>query len=168
MTARKTFQSMCEEGEGQEAIGRVTRIYRGFQNAEGQEAIGRGREVGEVKSEGRGGFRDLRVWQRAKVLAVAVYKLTEEGKLAKDFGLRDQMQRAAVSICSNIAEGDERGSDRDSVRFFYIAKGSPAELITQLEIARDIEFIRDQQLQPLEDECIQIGNMLGALIKARS
>ena len=71
-------------------------------------------------------------------------------------------------VCSNIAEGDERGSDRDSVRFFYIAKGSLAELITQLEIARDIEFISDQQLQPLEDECIQIGNMLGALIKARS
>ena len=121
-----------------------------------------------MKSEGRGRFRDLRVWQRAKVLAVAVYRLTEEGKLAKDFGLRDQMQRAAVSVCSNIAEGDERGSDRDSVRFFYIAKGSLAELITQLEIARDIEFISDQQLQPLEDECIQIGNMLGALIKARS
>ena len=140
---------MCEEGEG-------------------QEAIGKGREVGEVKSEGRGGFRDLRVWQRAKILAVAIYKVTEEGRLAKDFGLRDQMQRAAVSVCSNIAEGDERGSDRDSVRFFYIAKGSLAELITQLEIARDIEFISDQQLQPLEDECIQIGNMLGALIKARS
>ena len=97
-----------------------------------------------MKSEGRGGFRDLRVWQRAKVLAAAVYKLTEEGKLAKDFGLRDQMQRAAVSVCSNIAEGDERGSDRDSVRFFYSAKGSLAELITQLEIARDIEFISDQ------------------------
>ena len=75
-----------------------------------------------MKSEGRGGFRDLRVWQRAKVLAVSVYRLTEEGRLAKDFGLRDQMQRAAVSVCSNIAEGDERGSDRDSVRFFTLPK----------------------------------------------
>lgn len=53
-------------------------------------------------------------------------------------------------------EGDERGSDRESMRFFYIAKGSLAELITQLELARDIEFISDQQLHPLEDECIQI------------
>ena len=87
---------------------------------------------------GEEGYRGLRVWQRAKELAVIIYKLTSTGPLSRDFGLRDQMRRAAVSIASNIAEGDERDTNKDSVRFLYMAKGSLAELRTQLEIARDI------------------------------
>lgn len=66
----------------------------------------------------KGGFKQLVVWKRAKNLAVLVYKVTGQGEIARDFGLRDQMRRAAVSVCSNIAEGDERNTDKDSVRFF--------------------------------------------------
>jgi four helix bundle protein len=84
------------------------------------------------------GYRELRSWQAAKELAVLVYQATESGPLTRDFGLRDQIRRSAVSVPSNIAEGDERDSNRDSVRFLFIAKGPLAELRTQLEIARDI------------------------------
>jgi len=116
---------------------------------------------------GKGGFKDLRVWQRSKELAVAVYKATEEGPLARDFGLRDQMRRASVSVCSNIAEGDERDTDKDAVRFFYMAKGSLAELITHLEIAGEIGYLDSDTKLNFEEYCREIGKMLGALIKVR-
>jgi four helix bundle protein len=73
-------------------------------------------------------------------LAVSVYKLTVDGVVARDFGLVDQLRRSAISVPSNIAEGDERDTNRDCVRFLYIAKGSLAELITQLEIAHLVGY----------------------------
>ena len=69
-------------------------------------------------------FEDIEAWQRARQLAKAVYVVTSEGKFARDFGLRDQIQRAAVSVMSNIAEGFERGVDVEFRRFLAIAKGS--------------------------------------------
>ncbi len=116
---------------------------------------------------GKGGFKDLRVWQRSKDLAVAIYKTTEEGSLARDFGLRNQMRQASVSVCSNVAEGDERNTDKDAVRFFYMAKGSLAELMTQLEIAGEVGYLDSDNMVHFEGECREIGKMLGALIKAR-
>lgn len=115
-----------------------------------------------------GGFRDLKVWQRSKELAVIIYKQTQKGIFNRDYGLKDQIRRAAVSIPSNIAEGDERGSNKDAIRFFYIAKGSLAELQTQLEIAYEIQYLDKQTLIDLEGKCQIVGKMLGSLIKARS
>ena len=114
------------------------------------------------------GFRELVVWQKSKALAVATYKLTSQGAFARDFGLRDQIRRAAVSVPSNIAEGDERDTNKDSVRFLYIAKGSLAELITQLEIAKEIGYLTESELAIFDGKCSEIGKMLGSLIKARS
>ena len=117
---------------------------------------------------GKRGFRDLKVWQRAKGLAVDIYALVKRSpELAKDFGLRDQVQRAAVSVCSNIAEGDERDTDKDAVRFFYIAKGSVAELITQLEIAKDAKLIEPTLADALINDSEEVGAMLGGLINSR-
>jgi len=113
------------------------------------------------------GFKELIVWQRAKALAVDIYKLTVAGRITRDFGLVDQIRRSAVSVPSNIAEGDERGSDRESIRFFYISKGSLAELITQLEIAKDVGHLTANDVEPLSERCAEIGRLLGALIKAR-
>lgn len=87
--------------------------------------------------------------------------------MARDFGLRDQMRRASVSVCSNVAEGDERNTDKDAVRFFYMAKGSLAELITQLEIAGEVGYLDSDTMIHFEEDCGEIGKMLGALIKAR-
>lgn len=116
---------------------------------------------------GKEGFEKLEVWHDAKNLAVSIYKITMEGELSKDFGIRDQIRRSAVSIPSNIAEGDERYSNRESIRFLYIAKGSLAELRTQLIIANEIGYIDETQLSILENNCNLIGKRLGALIKAR-
>jgi four helix bundle protein len=113
-------------------------------------------------------FKNLLVWQKSKALAVQVYSLTESGKLAKDFGLKDQLRRSAVSVCSNIAEGDERGTAKDSVRFLFMAKGSVAELRTQLEIAFEVGWLDEKQFQSLDSTALVIAKMLGALIKSRS
>ena len=114
------------------------------------------------------GFRDLKVWQKAKDLAVQIYKETQQGPFVRDFGFKDKIRRASVSIPSNIAEGDERGSNKEAVRFFYIAKGSLAELQTQLEIAHEIGYLDELTVNELLDKSETIGKMLGSLIKARS
>ena len=116
---------------------------------------------------GAEGFRELHVWQRAKTLAVTIYGHSASGPLSRDYGLRDQIRRAAVSVPSNIAEGDERDTNKDSVRFLYMAKGSLAELRTQLEIAHDIGFLEPRTFLQLEATCAEIGRMLGSLIKVR-
>lgn len=113
-------------------------------------------------------FRKLRVWLSAKDIAVRTYRLTKEPEFAKDFGLKDQIQRSAVSVASNIAEGDELGSDKQSVRHFFIAKGSVAELMTQIIIANEIGYLSDVTANEFINECDKISAMLSKLIKARS
>ena len=115
-----------------------------------------------------GDFQKLRVWQSAKEIAVKIYRLTKEKNFSKDYGLKDQIQRSAVSIVSNIAEGDEVGSDKQSIRYFYISKGSIAELMTQLIISHEIGYIEVEVKNTLLDECDKISAMLTRLIKARS
>ena len=115
-----------------------------------------------------GNFQKLRVWQLAKDLAVKIYKLTSTTKLSKDYGLKDQIQRSAVSIPANIAEGDELDTNKQSIRHLYIAKGSTAELQTLLIIAREIEYIDELTFNSLDKECNIISIMLTKLIKARS
>ena len=114
------------------------------------------------------GYKDLNVWRLGKEMAISIYKMTFMGAFKSDFGLRDQMRRAAVSIPSNIAEGDERGTNKDGVRFLYIAKGSLAELQTQLIIAQEIGYIDSATLKEMDKRCDQLGKMLGSLIKSRS
>jgi four helix bundle protein len=116
----------------------------------------------------RGGFKELKVWQKGKNLSVFIYKITSSGKWAKDFGLRDQFRRAAVSIPSNIAEGDERETDKEAVRYFYIAKGSSAEVLTQAIIAFEIGYIEKKIFEQIEHQCIEISSMLPRLISVRS
>ncbi len=113
-------------------------------------------------------YENLKVWHRAIELAVSIYKLTGENKyFQKDFGLRDQVRRASVSISSNISEGDELGSDKQAIRQFYIAKGSSAELYTQLIISSKIGYIKSEEMEFLTNECKGISGMLANLIKSR-
>jgi len=112
------------------------------------------------------GFKELKVWQLGKELAIGIYKITAKDAFKSDFGLRDQIRRAAVSIPSNIAEGDERGSNKDSNRLFYIAKGSLAELQTQLIIAHETGYIDLDVFKELDERSQSLGKMLGNLIKA--
>jgi four helix bundle protein len=115
-----------------------------------------------------GKFQELNVWQKSKDLAVYIYKLTTKDKFTKDYGLRDQIRRAAVSIPSNLAEGDELGTDKQAIRHFFIAKGSSAEVLTQAIIAFEIGYISTNDYQHVENECKSISGMTMRLIQARS
>ena len=115
-----------------------------------------------------GNFQKLRVWQLAKDLAVKIYRLTQKQEFLKDYGFKDQIQRSAISIPSNIAEGDELETDKQSVRHFYIAKGSSAELLTQVLIGLEIGYITESEATALVNDCKTISVMLTRLIKARS
>jgi four helix bundle protein len=115
-----------------------------------------------------GNFQELKVWQRAKELAVFLYRFTGKGAFAKDWGLRDQIRRSAVSIPSNVAEGDELDTDRQSIKSFYIAKGSSAELLTQIIIAYEIGYLPRENFDHVKNECQTISRMLAKLIQARS
>ena len=123
--------------------------------------------MGKEWGEGRRGFKDLQVWQKAKDLALEVYRVTAEGDLNRDFGLRDQLRRSAVSIASNIAEGDERNTNKESIRFFHIAKGSLAEVRTQIQIAHEVGYLQKDKYESLEAGSIELGRMMGKLIKVR-
>ena len=114
------------------------------------------------------GFRSLKVWQKGKELAIAIYNMTGKGKFTKDYGLRDQLRRAAVSIPSNIAEGDELNTDKQAIRYFYMAKGSSAEVLTQAMIALEIGYFDDDTYREIESRCTEISKMLAKLIAARS
>src|SRR5262245_65038788 len=102
----------------------------------------------EVKVEK---FEDLIAWQKARALAKSVYTLTRKGELATDFGLSRQMQRAAVSIMSNIAEGFERAGPKEFHNFLCIAKSSCAELRSQLYIAVDVGYISKEASREINE-----------------
>lgn len=114
-----------------------------------------------------GNFRALRVWQESKDFAVEIYKLTNEGKISRDFGLKDQIRRAAVSIPSNIAEGDELKTNKQSIQFFSIARGSTAEVITQLIIAHEVGYFSKETTDIMVDKGNKISAMLNKLIQIR-
>ncbi|MBI9084902.1 MAG: four helix bundle protein [Desulfobacterales bacterium] len=116
----------------------------------------------------KGGFRELRVWQKGVELAVKIYKITGSGSFSKDYDLKGQIRKAAVSIPSNIAEGDELGSNKQANRHFYIAKGSSAEVFTQALVAYRVGHISEDVFANVEMDCGEISRMLANLIKARS
>ncbi len=114
-----------------------------------------------------GNFKELRVWSDSIDLATGIYKITSKKPFANDFGLSNQIQRAAVSIASNIAEGDERDTYKEALRFFKISKGSAAEVITQLNIAYRIGYLDENTFKRTEDFTEKIRASLKKLIKAR-
>ena len=109
-------------------------------------------------------FEKLDVWKRSCRLSCEVYKQLEP---CKNFGFKDQLSRSALSIASNIAEGEERETANESARFLYIAKGSAGEAITQLYVGIEAGFIEKQKGLALINETKEISAMLAALIKRR-
>jgi four helix bundle protein len=109
------------------------------------------------------GFEDLVVWQRAMLVVRAVYDISRGFPADERFGLTSQLRRAAVSIPSNIAEGHERQSTADYIRFVSIAEGSLAEVRTQLLIARDLGYCSDSHIEPTMRDLNEIRRMLNGL-----
>ena len=111
-------------------------------------------------------FRELIVWQRAISLAVLVYKLTSAFPRDEIYELTSQLRRAAVSIASNISEGQGRVTKGEFKQFLGIARGSNAEVQTQLVIARELGYGRLAEIEACESVCLEIGKMLNSLMKA--
>ena len=110
-------------------------------------------------------FEELEFWKDARHLANVIYAVSNAGCFARDFGLRDQMRRAAVSIVSNIAEGFERGGDREFSQFLSIAKGSSGELRAQLFIALDQQYITQAQFDECRLLAIQISKRIARFMQ---
>lgn len=110
-----------------------------------------------------GKFEEVIVWQKSKLLAVRIYSTFGS---CRDFGFRDQIQRAAVSVMNNIAEGYERYSKADFARFLLIAKGSVGEARSMLILGREIGYISEQEYSGLSDLCVEISKMLTSFRKA--
>jgi len=108
-------------------------------------------------------FEDLEVWKLARRLTGKIYSLSRIGAFAKDFGFRDQICRAAVSIVSNIAEGFERRSNSQFMQFLCIANGSAGEVRAQLYVALDLGYVSQTQFQEVFDDVICVGKMLTSL-----
>lgn len=109
-------------------------------------------------------FRDLLVWQKAKLLVKEVYRATVAFPKNEIFGLTSQMRRAAVSVPSNIAEGHGRLTDGNMRVFLGQARGSLFELETQIELARDLEFLDEEVTKELLVQCAEIARMLNGLL----
>ena len=112
-------------------------------------------------------FRDLLAWQAAKQLALEVLRSCERPEMRRYYGLCDQLRRAAISVPSNIAEGNERGTNLDALRFLQVARGSLAELETQLELSRDFGSLPSADYDRVSPQVVRVGRLLGGLIKAR-
>ena len=110
------------------------------------------------------GFEDLVVWQQALALSVAIYQAFAA---CRDFALKNQIQRAAISISSNIAEGYERGSNKEFIQFLYYAKGSCGEVRSQTELALRVNLLSPVQAAPILASARLLSGKLGAYIKVR-
>ena len=109
-------------------------------------------------------FEELRIYQMAREITNQSYRFTQKGSFARDFGLVDQVRRSAVSVMSNIAEGFERGTRPDFIRFLYIAKGSCGELRAQLQIARDQQYLSEVDYVRLYTQAKDISGMISNFI----
>jgi four helix bundle protein len=109
-------------------------------------------------------FEDLDVWVAAKDASVMIYKITENESLRKDFGLKDQIRRASISVISNIAEGFERNGNKEFIQFLSIAKGSAGEVRAQLYIIKELDFINEDEFILLNEKITQVSKMLSGFI----
>ena len=110
-------------------------------------------------------FEDIESWKKSRELAKSVYRITLNQPFARDFGLRDQIRRASVSILSNIAEGFQRDGDKEFVQFLSLAKGSCGEVRAQLYVALDQQYIAAEEFSSLSASATEISRMLSGLIK---
>ena len=108
-------------------------------------------------------FEELIAWQKARVLTAEIYKATTDGDFGRDFGLKNQIQRAAVSVMSNLAEGFERGRPAEFHQFLSVAKASCAELRSQLYVAFDVGYLDEIQFKRLMALAQEVARIIGGL-----
>lgn len=111
-------------------------------------------------------FEDLVVWQKSMAFVKVIYVVTEEGGLRRDFGLKDQLRRAAVSIPTNIAEGFERSSRKEYLFFLNIAKGSAGEVRSLCRVASDVGYLKPSTYEELRGTAVIISRLLFSQIES--
>lgn len=111
-------------------------------------------------------YQDLLVWQKAMDLVEETYGLVRKLPKEETYALSDQMRRAAVSIPSNIAEGKDRVTDKEFIRFLSIARGSASELETQFIICSRLNYLAAEETNTAVEHCREVGRMLHGLIKS--
>ena len=109
-------------------------------------------------------FEDIQAWQKARNVSQQIYRLTDDGDFGKDFGLRNQIRRSAVSIMSNIAEGQGRRTDRDFAQFLNMALGSLAESKSHMYLALDLGYISAEVFDDMYEKMDEVGRMVYSLI----
>jgi four helix bundle protein len=110
-------------------------------------------------------FEEIECWKRARELTRRIYKISSKPGFARDFGLKDQIRRASVSIMSNIAEGYDRSGTGEFVQFLATAKGSAAEVRCQLYVAADQGYVQESEFIELNALAAETGSMVGGLMK---
>jgi four helix bundle protein len=110
-------------------------------------------------------FEDLQVWKDSRILVKSIYQLTSDGKFSKDFGLREQIQRASVSIMNNIAEGFERNNNKEYIKFLGYSKGSAGEVRSMLYVATDLGYISQDNFNMHYQMAINIITQISNFIK---
>jgi four helix bundle protein len=110
-------------------------------------------------------FEDIEGWQKARDLAKAIYAVTNAGEYARDFGLKDQLRRAAVSVMSNIAEGYGRGGNKEFMQYLSQAKGSAAEVQAQLYVALDAGYLSKYDFDPLYSLADSTASIIAGLMR---
>jgi four helix bundle protein len=108
-------------------------------------------------------FEDLLTWQKARLLTAEIYRVTNQGAFARDWGLKDQIRRAAVSIMSNISEGLERNRPREFHHFLGIAKGSCGEVRSQLYVALDSQYLSQPVFDGIRTQAEEVSRLIGGL-----
>ena len=108
-------------------------------------------------------FEDLIAWQKARNLSRAIYSISGKGLFSRDYGLRDQIRRAIVSVMSNIAEGFERGGIAEFHQFLVMAKGSCAEVKSQIYIAYDAGYLSNEEYKQLSTSALELSRIIGGL-----
>jgi four helix bundle protein len=109
-------------------------------------------------------FTDIEAWQKARELTCEIYRVSNRGSFSKDFGLRRQIRDASVSVMSNIAEGFDRNGTAEFVQFLAIAKGSVAEVASQLYVAKDQSYVSAKEFDELIALATETGRKIGALM----
>jgi four helix bundle protein len=109
-------------------------------------------------------FEDLHVWQDARALVREIYKISKQRLFGRDFGLRDQITRAATSTMSNVAEGFERGSRKEFIQFLNVAKGSNGEVRSQLYVALDQEYIDQKAFDEIRQSALALSRRIAKFI----
>ena len=110
-------------------------------------------------------FEDIEGWKKGRELRKAVYLHSKRGEFAKDFALKDQIRRAALSVTSNIAEGFERGGNREFIQFLSTAKGSCGEVRDQLYAAVDENYISESEFNTLQERCFEVGRLIAGFME---